>query len=67
MDDLHGPSLPFTDAQVLSLDDEGHFVCAGPMMTGTHFYMGGTAVLLIQGARINLNLLLVELQLKRLR
>ena len=51
MDDLHGPSLPFADAQVVSLDDEGHFVCAGPMMTGTHFYMGRTAVLLIAGKK----------------
>ena len=50
IDDLHGPTLPFTDAKVLFLDDEGHFVCAGPMMTGTHFYMGETAVLLIEGA-----------------
>ena len=50
IDDLHGPTLPFTDAKVLFLDHEGHFVCAGPMMTGTHFYMGETAVLLVEGA-----------------
>ena len=49
MDDLHGPSLPFRDARVVFLDDEGHFVCTGPMMTGTHFYMGETAVLLLEG------------------
>lgn len=49
MDDLHGPSLPFRDARVVFLDDAGHFVCTGPMMTGTHFYMGQTAVLLLEG------------------
>ena len=49
MDDLHGPSLPFENVEVLSLDDEGQFVCKGPMMTGTAFYMGKTAVLSIKG------------------
>ncbi len=52
MDGLHGPSLPFTDALVVSLDDEGHFVCSGPMMTGTQFYMGRTAVLLVAGKEL---------------
>eukprot|EP01046_Picozoa_sp_COSAG06_P044122 COSAG06_NODE_5895_length_3225_cov_1.698656_4_plen_101_part_00 len=52
MDDLHGPSLPFENVEVLSLDDEGHFVCKGPMMTGTAFYMGKTAVLSIKGTYV---------------
>ena len=52
MDDVHGPSLPFENVEVLSLDDEGHFVCKGPMMTGTAFYMGKTAVLSIKGTYV---------------
>ena len=35
MDALHGPSLAFEGARVLSLQEVGQFTCKGPMMTGT--------------------------------
>ena len=35
-DDLHGPSLAFEDALVLTVQTDAQFVCKGPMMTGTN-------------------------------
>ena len=49
MDALHGPSLAFEGARVLSLQEVGQFTCKGPMMTGTVYIMGATCVLDIGG------------------
>jgi microcystin degradation protein MlrC len=52
MDALHGPSLEFEGAVVRSVHGEGRFTCKGPMMTGTTYIMGATAVLELEGIAV---------------